>query len=251
MKKLVVLLLIGTYSLSHAQKITYTLVALCDNKYQGIVPVPSAIGNGDDPKNNLYWGCGYGVKTFFSKSPKWELVYSAKVDSVILERLVFYNKTQHTYHVADAYRGKEIKQCTIDFFAASAGKLLRTVKIASGHTIDLQKAMLINYVGHNGLMDFTLNNYPTPLFNTNRKVSILACIANKYYQKGLQKSLATAYVWTTNYMAPEAYTLMAIIDSWLSNATGPEAKEAAAQAYNKYQKCGITGARNTFASQLP
>ena len=37
-------------------KTIHVLVALCDNKYQKIVPVPQAIGNGQDPKNNLYWG---------------------------------------------------------------------------------------------------------------------------------------------------------------------------------------------------
>lgn len=34
-----------------AQKTIHVYVALCDNVYQGIVPVPKAIGNGDDPRN--------------------------------------------------------------------------------------------------------------------------------------------------------------------------------------------------------
>jgi hypothetical protein len=46
-------------------KIIHVFVALCDNDSQGIVPVPKKIGNGNDPDNNLYWGCGYGVRTFF------------------------------------------------------------------------------------------------------------------------------------------------------------------------------------------
>src|SRR5213596_1995295 len=37
-------------------RVAHVLVALADNKYQGIVPVPAAIGNGDDPVRNLYWG---------------------------------------------------------------------------------------------------------------------------------------------------------------------------------------------------
>ena len=47
-------------------------------------------------------------------------------------------------------------------------------------------------------------------------------------------------------MAPEAYTLHAIIDNWMKNKSGKDADEAAAQAYNKYQNCGIRGARNLF-----
>src|SRR5262245_46059051 len=49
----------------------HIFVALCDNKYQGIVPVPAAIGNGQDPDNNLYWGCGFGIRTYFKKSSEW------------------------------------------------------------------------------------------------------------------------------------------------------------------------------------
>ena len=50
-----------------AQKVVHVFVALCDNKNQGIVPVPEKIGNGQDANLNLYWGCGYGVRTFFKK----------------------------------------------------------------------------------------------------------------------------------------------------------------------------------------
>lgn len=38
--------------------VIYTIVALCDNKHQGIVPVSPKLGNGNDFSNNLYWGAG-------------------------------------------------------------------------------------------------------------------------------------------------------------------------------------------------
>ena len=49
-------------------------------------------------------------------------------------------------------------------------------------------------------------------------------------------------------MAPEAYTLKAAIDGWILNESRKQIDERAAQAYNKYQKCGIKGARNLFAT---
>ena len=49
-------------------------------------------------------------------------------------------------------------------------------------------------------------------------------------------------------MAPEAYTLHDIINCWMAGKSGQAADEAAAQAYNKYQKCGIKGARNLFTT---
>jgi hypothetical protein len=59
-------------------KTLHVFVALCDNKYQGIVPVPARIGNGQDPNTNLYWGCGYGIRTYFKKSGEWKLVQTLK-----------------------------------------------------------------------------------------------------------------------------------------------------------------------------
>src|SRR6187551_3111970 len=55
-------------------KTIHVFVALCDNEYQGIVPVPAKIGNGQDAATNLYWGCGAGVRTYFKNSKSWTLV---------------------------------------------------------------------------------------------------------------------------------------------------------------------------------
>ncbi|MGY6648706.1 hypothetical protein [Wenyingzhuangia sp. IMCC45574] len=55
-------------------------------------------------------------------------------------------------------------------------------------------------------------------------------------------------MWTTHLMAPEAYTLKAALDGWMLNESGKQIDERAAQAYHKYQKCGIKGARNLFAT---
>src|SRR5258705_204809 len=58
----------------NSARVAHVLVALCDNVYQGIVPVPAKLGNGEDLQGNLYWGAGYGIRTFFSKSLDWKLV---------------------------------------------------------------------------------------------------------------------------------------------------------------------------------
>jgi hypothetical protein len=187
-----------------AQQVTYTLVALCDNEFQGIVPVPASIGDGDIPRTNLYWGCGYGVRTYFKKSADWVLLKKTKVDSVILERCVFYNKSNNTYHIADAYRGKHIKRCTEDFFLAAAGKLNRNIIVNATLKINVAEAKLINYVGHDGLMDFNLDSYPKGDPSNDRKVTILACYSKSYFKEGLALTHAKPYIWTTPLMAPEA-----------------------------------------------
>ena len=64
-------------------KTIHIFVALCDNKYQGIVKVPEKIGNGQDPENNLYWGCAYGIKTYFKRSKEWKFIKSENLNQII------------------------------------------------------------------------------------------------------------------------------------------------------------------------
>ena len=54
--------------------VVHVFVALCDNRNQGIIPVPAALGNGQDPEKNLYWGAMYGVRGFLSRSSDWKAV---------------------------------------------------------------------------------------------------------------------------------------------------------------------------------
>src|SRR5258705_2660454 len=87
--------------------VVHVFVALADNEHQGIVPVSATLGNGDNPKTNLYWGAAFGVKAFFSKSRDWELLTSVTSPSpVILERSVFKHRHQNLFLIADAYRGR-------------------------------------------------------------------------------------------------------------------------------------------------
>jgi hypothetical protein len=95
----------------YAGRVAYVIVALCDNVNQGIVPVPAALGNGEDPARNLYWGARFGVKTHFNASREWRMVSAVENPAPkVLERVVYKHKTLDAYLVADAYRGAEIKQ---------------------------------------------------------------------------------------------------------------------------------------------
>ena len=94
---------------------------MCDNQYQGIVPVPKKLGNGKDPRQNLYWGALYGVKSFFRyKAKEWTLIKTLKSDNpFILERVLFKHTSKDVYLLADAYDGEHIQSCTEDFLKAT------------------------------------------------------------------------------------------------------------------------------------
>jgi hypothetical protein len=230
-------------------KLIHVLVALCDNQYQGIVPVPARIGNGDDPANNLYWGASFGVKTFFKRANDWRLIADAKNPRAeILERLVFKHQTKDVYLIADAYRGREIKRCVADFFDFSSGRAGQTIK---ANSIELQAgggADLIAYVGHDGLMDFALDSYPQKADGAQRDAVMLACLSKRYFAEPLRKTGARPLLWTTGLMAPEAYVLKAAIDGWMSNEDGNGIRRRAATAYNQYQRCGMNAALRLFST---
>lgn len=242
----IVLILLGKTLCLAQTKVIHVFVALCDNKYQGIVPVPEKIGNGQDPKNNLYWGCGYGVRTFFIKHSKdWTLLKTQKDPKTnVLERIVFKHKTKDCYLVADAYDGQYIKQTTIDFLESCAGSFKDSAMISDTKYIQCGgKANLISYVGHDGLMDFQLEKYPAKANESKREAMIFACASKSFFEEAIKKSGAYPLVWTSGLCSPEAYSLSFAVDSWLKGQTAQEIRKAAATGYSTYQKtCSLKSA---------
>jgi hypothetical protein len=231
----------------------HVFVALCDNEHQGIVPVAPKFGNGDDPSNNLYWGASFGVRSYFSRSEEWILAEeTADPRECVLERCVFQHKNEEVYMVADAYRGKEIKGAIADFLNAAAGKEgVQKPLIFKSDTVTLDlfgNADLLAYVGHNGLMDFTLESYPEHADSVTRNAIIIACISKTFFREAIQEAGAYPLVWTTGLLAAEAYPLKAAIDGWILGENAEEIRIRAARAYHRYQKCGLNAAKRLYAT---
>lgn len=251
-KTILIILLISQFSFAENKtepRTIHVFVALCDNINQGIVPVPAKLGNGQSTKNNLYWDALYGVRGYFKRSKDWDLVSTIlNPEEHILERILFKHKTTNTYLLADAYDGKYIQQTTVDFLEANAGNSSLKVIFNDEELCFAGDAKLLAYVGHDGLMEFEVNGDFKVIDNKERDAIILACISKNYFSPYLKQTKANPLVWTTGLMAPESYTLKAAIDGWILNETDMQIRERAAQAYNKYQKCGIRGARRLLVT---
>ena len=231
-----------------AIKTIHIMVALCDNRYQGIVPVPAGIGNGQDPRTNLYWGCGYGIKTFFKRSAVWQLVKSQQIDTLILERAVFKHRTKNYYVVADAYNGKHIETCTRNFLKSTSGQKKDTANYNGLHLGIAGNAKLIAYIGHNGLMDFAIEDSFKNVDGIKRDVLMLACSSRYYFRQKFDTAYVKPIVWTKALMAPEAYTIHDAIAAYISAKPDSVILDAAISAYAKYQKCGKKGAASILVS---
>jgi len=243
--------------------VVHVIVALCDNVNQGIVPVPKHLGNGQDPGSNLYWGALYGVRGFFSGKGGWTtLSTETPAESAIRQRVVFYREVTRgdglagVYVVADAWDGAEIKSAIERFLAIAGGAEKEVVSFRRGSneaTISAGgSSHLAAFVGHNGLMDFTLGASHGPVTPHAASSSIvLACASKSYFLHLLREVGSHPLLLTTGLMAPEAYTLDAAIQSWARGGSVAAVREAAAAAYQKYQKCGRQAARNLFWGEEP
>ncbi len=209
-------------------------IALADNEHQGIVPVPAAIGNGDDPDHNLYWGAGEGLQGYFDRSKTWKLVDKKDTteSSDILRTRTYRHATLNSVLYARAYRGSAIKQCIQDFETA----------------VHLGSYDLIVFIGHNGLMDFDL---PEPRKSPGQaKVPdciVLCCKSEKYFNTRLRAAGGRPVLLTTQFMYPGSFILHAVLDGWLAGSDLARLREAAGTAYAKNQKLTTKAGLGVFS----
>jgi hypothetical protein len=234
-------------------RVVHVYVALADNKNQGIVPVPSKLGNGQDAADNLYWGAAFGVKSYFKSSGLWKLLSCGPgPKAFILERCVFEHRNPVAYLVADAYDGARIRKTVTDFLDAAAGKTTETLSLGQG----LRKTViytaggsdLVAYVGHDAFMDFQIPEIAGAKGDKSRQFIVLACASRPYFRPYMRATGSAPLLWTTGLMAPEAYTLEAALEGWLLGESGESVRQRAARAYDKYQKCGLRAAQRLFVA---
>lgn len=264
--------------------VAHVVVALADNEAQGIVPVPPALGDGDDPDGNLYWGARYGVATWFARDAAeargWERVALAEtavgagtgeeaLPEGVLRRVVFRRDVERdgvkaeAYVVADAWRGAAIREATLAFLRYAAGAETIAVRAAAAgndagqdarNPVEIRaggRAHVVAFVGHDGLMDFTIPADEAPERDADappRAAIVLACASEPYFRPLLERAGAWPMVTTTDLMAPEAYSLQAALDAWFDGPEGAGAmRAAAAEAYDRFQGCGSRAASRLFA----
>jgi len=242
-------------------------VALCDNKSQGIVPVPAKLGNGEDSANNLYWGAMYGFQGEFRRSSDWKKVYSRKLNTDLLEVTVFsktvkpelfwkklgVQKSFSIYLIGKAYRGKKIRTAVVDFIRTTFQDKGDKLKISDAVTLNGGgQSHILGFIGHNYLMDIPAKDYPFAKTKRNQSlhkgIFILACKSHTYFAGPMLNFRTHNLATTKTLMAPECYTLRYLTDALLQGANHNTLQQACAKAYSKYQKISLTRASSVFRS---
>jgi len=217
----------------------HVVVSLVDNASQGIEPVPAKIGNGDDPRRNLYWGALYGVKTFLSKAAGWRnLGCEQAISDTILERCRFGWMDKLTV-TADAYRGRRIDQAMLDFMQQAATPPDATMR------------EMVVFIGHDGLMDAQnlpiIKRFPRHAEHDKQAV-VLACMSDTFFARHLHAAGSKPVVTTHSFMAPEAYVLEAVARGFANGANEAELRSSAGIAYAKYQHISTKAGKAVFGA---
>lgn len=237
--------------------VVHVVVALCDNVHPGIAPVPRQLGNGKEPRTNLYWGAMYGVPTFLIREGWTRLPATRPDDARILERAILVRELKRAgvstpvIVVADAWDGAAIGAAIETFFEFASGGGAEALSLQRGSATLTASAggaaHVVAYVGHDGLMDAPVKAPAARRDAAPASSSIvLACASKQYFGDTLRAVGSHRLLLTTGLMAPEAYTLDAAIRTWVTGGTLDSTREAAAAAYDRYQKCGLPAARRLF-----
>jgi hypothetical protein len=236
-------------------QVVHVVVALCDAENQGVVaPANGRLCRGDDPENNLYWGALYGTKTHLLKHGFRKVAHLGDPPPGILRRLVMEKRVHHERGstrlvvVADAWAGDRIRLATQTFLSHAAGHGKNTLQLTNGQSLPTGAgADLVVFVGHDGLMDFSVES-PPRRGQAGRVPSamVFACDSAAYFLPHFKNSGARPVVLTTGLMAPEGYVVQGAIESWAKGRSPRQMKEAAARAYAHYQKIRLGPARRLF-----
>lgn len=228
-----ILVLLENKIANHEPLIVHAFVALYGynkEKYDGM----AIWEDGMDPNTNLYWGSGYGFRTYFKRYDNWELVHQEQnISDTVLERLIFkktFSNNAEVYLIADAYIGYEMKTCLKNYFDALTEQNLDSITL-NGITIAANgNANLIVFNGHNGLMD----NWVEPNYqkcSRLKETAVIACYSGLYFTPYLVNCYTYPLMITKELIPAEAYILSSIIEAWALLKTENEIIDSVLEKY--------------------
>lgn len=203
-------------------------VALCSNK--SIWCGNKKLGNGDNPRTNLYWGGASGFTAWFRHRRRaYKQVFRDAGDGkVILDRVVYHRRVKwlskrwrrlgvskpfDIYLVGLAYRGRYIGKAVDALIRQTATGAGVALKLKTGKTLAIGgRGHLVGYAGHNYLMD-TGGRWKWPKITRKLPVGyfMLACMSAQYVAPKLTHKLTHAVLLTRVLMYPGAFTIDGIV----------------------------------------
>ncbi|MBA3391268.1 MAG: hypothetical protein H0T89_01425 [Deltaproteobacteria bacterium] len=238
-------------------------VPLCDNT---IIPCGNPrLGDGDNPKTNLYWATTPGFGVWFGRSGGgWKRV--AKIvetgDPDILETHVYRRSVRApaswrkrrvaaTFEVdvvVHAWRGSAIDRALAAYAAQISSDAPRTLKLADGSSLAIGgAAQLVAWVGHNRLMDLARFEWPTPSSAKKGTIAI-ACHTAAYMEEHVPAETRVPLLMTRDFLFANAAPLEAAVLAFAAGGSYARIRNDAAIAYAKVRDRPVAKIAGAFTN---
>ena len=241
-------------------------VPLCDND---ILACGNAkLGDGDNPKTNLYWATTPGFGAWFTrKKSGWKQVLDGDGDTVgdddVLDVRVYARtvtapaawrkagapKKFTVYVVAEAWRGEAIDRALDAYAADLYGSTARSLTLDDGTVIDAGgAARIVAYVCHNRLMDLESYTWPSSSASSPKGTLAIACHTAAYMEEDVPASTRVPLLLTRDFLFANAAPLERAVLSFAAGGSYAEIRRAAAAGYADAQDRPVGKVQGAFTN---
>ena len=227
-------------------------VPLCERT---IIPCGNdRLGDGDNPRGNLYWATTEGFLGWFGrKGSGWKSVLTAKGDAIgeadVLDLRVWRRtvpasaawraagapRTVEVYVVAQAWRGTAIDRALSRYAEDLYGAHAQAITLADGKTLAAGgDAHVVAYVGHNRLMDLDAFDWRAIAARgdqRSRGVIAIACHTAPYMQGVVPGPRQVPLVMTRDFMLASSAALEGAVMAFAKDGDYAAIRRGAAAGY--------------------
>lgn len=227
-------------------------VPLCERT---IIPCGNdRLGDGDNPRTNLYWATTEGFLGWFGrKRSGWKAVLKASGDAIgeadVLDLRVWRRtvpasaawraagapRTVEVYVVAQAWRGTAIDRALARYAEDLYGARTQTITLADGTTLAAGgDAHVVAYVGHNRLMDLDAFDWRAIAASgdqRSRGVIAIACHTAPYMQGVVPGPHQVPLVLTRDFMLASSAALEGAVVAFAKDGDYAAIRRGAAAGY--------------------
>lgn len=247
--------------------IVHVHVPLCSNEI--IWCGNERLGNGDNPRTNLYWATSGGFRGWFGRRGSgWRRVHRGPgADRDVLEVMVW--KTRVTpgrtwrergvsrpfdaYVVAWAWRGTAMRRAINAYVADLYGSDSRVQKLPGGMEIQAGGgAHVVAFVGHNGWMDIPPYDWATAAARAGAGPSkgtiAIACMTAPYLAAQVPAATRVPLLMTTGLMFAGAHGFEGAVSAFARGQSFREIRDAAARNHAAGQEKSVRAVRGLFTN---
>jgi hypothetical protein len=230
-------------------------VPLCDNRI--IACGNRKLGDGDNPKTNLYWGTSGGFEGWFGRRRSgWKEVYRSEGDGTDVLQVVVWRREVSpgeslrkrgvkvrfpVYVVAYAWRGTSIDKAVTAYLDDLLGAQARVLPDGAGGQISAGGAAhVVAYVGHNRWMDYEDYDWGDVREHAGAAGAIkgniaIACLTGAYLAEPLSSAEHVPLLMTSDFLFAGAHAFEGAVSAFVEGGSYYAIRDGAATNYAKGQ----------------